>query len=135
MLQQTSVPSVSVRAGDLARLEDEAHFLDPSWQHQQAYAIYLALADDFGARSDSVGSMTVRLARGSAPAATAALWLDGFPQIADANGMARFSGLDSRSMHWLQVDWGTGTFGQAWIDPAQGRSWEWDSSQPGPRPR
>jgi N-acetylmuramoyl-L-alanine amidase len=133
VLQQTSCPSVSVRVGDLARAEDESRFLDAAWRHREAYLIYLALAEDLGAASDSLATVRIRLTASGVPRGGALLWLDGFALITDVRGEAAFFLVDRRVRHLLELA-GDGAHAPAaaWIDPAQGTAWRWESGQPAP---
>jgi hypothetical protein len=130
VLQQTSVPSISIRSGDLAREDDEQRFLDSGWRHREAYALYLALAEEFGARGDSLGAARIAVGR---PGAT--VRLDGLPLLSDARGEARFALLDPRIPHRLEVAWSDkGPWRSDWIDLSRGRSWSWDAADPSPKP-
>jgi len=139
VLQQTSCPSVSVRSGDLARGDDETRFSDPGWRHREAYLIYLALAEDFGAAPDSLASVRVRLTAQGAPRRDVTVWLDCFPLLTDSRGEAGFGLVDPRVRHLLEVaEDGEQAGARAWIDPAQGAVWDWERGQAAPvvrRPR
>jgi hypothetical protein len=129
VLQQTSVPSISIRSGDLGRPADELRFLDAGWRHREAYALYLSLAEEFGARSDSLGSARIAVKPG------ATVRVDGVPLIADALGQARFALLDPRIPHRLEVAWSDkGPWRSGWIDLTRGRAWTWDAGAPAPQP-
>jgi hypothetical protein len=105
------VPSISIRSGDLARAADELRFLDAGWRHREAYALYLSLADEFGARSDSLGSARIAVKPG------ATVRVDGVPLLADTRGEARFALLDPRVPHRLEVAWSDkGPWRSGWID-------------------
>ncbi|HEV8480941.1 MAG TPA: N-acetylmuramoyl-L-alanine amidase, partial [Candidatus Eisenbacteria bacterium] len=135
VLQQTSVPSISIRSGDLARSSDELRFLDPGWRHREAYALYLALAEEFGARGDSLGSARVLVTRSGGPAPGATVRLDGLPLLADARGEARYALLDARLPHRLEVAWSErGPWRSEWIDLTRGRVWSWDAADAAPKP-
>lgn len=130
VLQQTSVPSISVRVGDLATPEGEARFADPAWRHREAYAIFLALAEEFGAPTESSVTARIRLTE---PAARARL--DGIPLLPDARGDVRFSLLDPKVPHRLEVGAADGTGRRAgWIDVARSREWIWAPGNPLPTP-
>jgi len=130
VLQQTSVSSISVRAGDLATPEGEARFADPAWRHREAYAIFLALAEEFGARTDSSVTARIRLTQ---PAARARL--DGIPLLPDSKGDVRFSLLDPRVPHRLEISAADGSGRRAgWIDVARAREWTWVTGNQLPTP-
>jgi N-acetylmuramoyl-L-alanine amidase len=129
VLQQTSVPSISIRSGDLARTADELRFLDAGWRHREAYALYLSLAEEFGARTDSLGSARIAVKPG------ATVRVDGVPLLADPRGEARFALLDPRIPHRLEVAWSDkGPWRSGWIDLTRARAWTWDAGDPAPRP-
>jgi N-acetylmuramoyl-L-alanine amidase len=135
VLQQTSVPSISIRSGDLARAADEQRFLDAGWRHREAYALYLSLAEEFGARADSLGSARIAVTHAGAAAPGATLRLDGLPLLADARGEVRFALLDPRLPHRLEVAWSDkGPWRSDWIELSKSRAWRWDAAEPAPKP-
>src|SRR5262249_49402391 len=130
VLQQTSVPSISIRSGDLARPADELRFLDASWRHREAYALYLALAEEFGARSGTLGNARITVTRGGASTPGATVRLDGLALLTDARGESRYSLLEPHLPHRVVVAWSDkGPWRSAWIDLTRGRSWTWDAAE------
>jgi N-acetylmuramoyl-L-alanine amidase len=136
VLQQTSVPSISVRSGDLARPADEQRFLDPGWRHREAYALYLALAEEFGARADSLTWVRISVWSGINGVAGATVRLDGVPLLTDSlRAEARFGLLDPRIPHRLEVSWGDkGPVRSAWIDLTREHDLYWNVADASPKP-
>jgi N-acetylmuramoyl-L-alanine amidase len=141
VLQQTSCPSVSVRFGDFADSTGAGRFSDPAWQMREAYWIFAALAEDFGApadserRADPLVAADLSLGSEAGPLAGVLVALDGMALLTDARGRARFERLDPALPHRSTVHWpGSPEPASAWIDLARSRAWTWERRQSAPAP-